>query len=300
MPSPELENLVGMLTATELPDDTTVTQWREAYDGLGRMVPPDPGAVVTDAVVGGRPCLDARPADVAEPDRTILYLHGGGYAIGSPVSHRSLATHLAMAACARVILLDYRLAPEHPFPAAVDDAVAAYRTLLGGGVAPSALAVAGDSAGGGLTVATLLAVRDAGLPLPGCAVCLSPWADLTQSGATIDTKAAEDPMVRKVDLDSWADAYLADHDPKDPLASPVFGDLAGLPPLLVHVGSREVLLDDAQRLVVRARDAGVDATLHVGEGLIHVWHQFAGMVPEGTDSVREVGEWIGARIAGGQ
>jgi phosphinothricin tripeptide acetyl hydrolase len=300
MPSPELENLVGMLTATELPDDTTVVQWREAYDGLGRLVPPDPGAVVSEAVLGGRPALDARPPDVAEPGRTILYLHGGGYAIGSPVSHRSLATHLAVAASARVILLDYRLAPEHPFPAAVEDAVAAYRTLLDGGVAPSALAIAGDSAGGGLTVATLLALRDAGLPMPACAVCLSPWADLTQSGATIETKADEDPMVRKIDLDSWADAYLGDHEPKDPLASPVFGDLAGLPPLLVHVGSREVLLDDAQRLVARAREAGVDVTLHVGEELIHVWHQFAGMIPEGTDSVRDVGEWVAARTGGGQ
>jgi acetyl esterase/lipase len=295
MPSSELENLVGMLTATELPDDTTVAQWREAYDGLGRLVPPDPGAVVNDAVVGGRPPLDVRPPGVAEPGRTILYLHGGGYAIGSPVSHRSLATHLAVAASARVLLLDYRLAPEHPFPAAVDDAVAAYHTLFDGGVAPAALAIAGDSAGGGLTVATLLALRGAGLPLPACAVCLSPWVDLTQSGATIDTKAAEDPMVRKIDLDSWADAYLGGHEPKDPLASPVFGDLAGLPPTLVHVGSREVLLDDARRLVERARDAGVDATLHVGEGLIHVWHQFAGMIPEGTESVREVGQWIAAR-----
>jgi phosphinothricin tripeptide acetyl hydrolase len=160
------------------------------------------------------------------------------------------------------------------------------------------LAVAGDSAGGGLAVATLLAVREAGLSLPACAVCLSPWADLTQSGATIETKAAEDPMVRAADLERWAASYLGDHDADDPLASPLFGDLEGLPALLVHVGSREVLLDDAQRLVERARQAGVDATLQVGEGLIHVWHQFAGMVPEGTESVREVGAWIAARTGG--
>jgi epsilon-lactone hydrolase len=297
MPSAELENLITMLSATELPDDAPVAQWREAYDTLGQVVPADPGAEVTEAVAGGRPALDVRPRG-EEPGRTVLYLHGGGYAIGSPVSHRSLATHLAVAARARVVVLDYRLAPEHRFPAAVDDALGAYRALLDGGAPPSALAVAGDSAGGGLTVATLLAARDAGLPLPACAVCFSPWADLTQSGATIDTKATEDPMVRKLDLDRWAEAYLGDHDPKDPLASPLFGDLGGLPPLLVYVGSREVLLDDSVVLVERVREAGGDATLHVGEGLIHVWPQFAGMVPEGTETVGEAAAWVVACMFG--
>jgi|SRR5581483_1251851 len=291
MASTQFEELLALFAGMEIPPDAPVETWRAGYDGLGAMVPADPTARVgEDATVGGVPAWDVLPA--GDHRRTVLYLHGGGYHIGSPTSHKALATHLAREAEARVVLLDYRLAPEHVFPAAIDDAVAAYRALLDEGTEPGRLAVAGDSAGGGLAVAALLALRDARAPLPACAVCLSPWADLTQSGGTVATKADDDPIVRGDDLDRWAASYLAGVEPTHPLASPVFADLAGLPPLLVHVGSRETLLDDARRLASRARAAGVDVDLWEADGMIHVWHQYAGLVPEADDAVRSVASFL--------
>ena len=196
----------------------------------------------------------------------------------------------------RVLNVDYRLAPEHPHPAAVDDAVAAVRFALASGFAPSRTAVAGDSAGGGLALATLLALRDAGLELPAAGVCISPWTDLSGSGESMRTRAAQDPLVDAETLARMAAHYLAGRDPRTPLASPLFADLRGLPPLLVHVGSAEILLDDATRVAERARDVGGDVQLEVWDGMIHVWHAFADMLPEGEQAVQGIAEFLDKKM----
>ena len=225
-------------------------------------------------------------------DRAVLYLHGGGYAICSLDTHRKLAGDISRASGMPLLLIDYRLAPEHPHPAAVDDALAAYRWLLDTRHPASRLGLAGDSAGGGLTMATLLAIRDAGLPMPAAAACLSPWVDLECAGESVTTRADLDPMVTGGLLKRMADWYLAGGDARAPLGSPLHGDLSGLPPLLVHVGEAEVLHDDSIRLADRARAAGVDVTLTVYPDMIHVWHSFAGMVPEATEAVAQVGAFL--------
>jgi phosphinothricin tripeptide acetyl hydrolase len=233
----------------------------------------------------------------AVPDRVVLYLHGGGYVIGSPRSHRHLAAAIASAAGTSALLLDYRLAPEHPYPAAVDDATAAYRWLLDQAIAPERIVIAGDSAGGGLTVATLLALREARVPLPAGGVCISPWVDLTCGGASYATKADADPIVRRAGVEQMAQAYLGATPPRTPLASPLFADLRGLPPLLIHVGSDEVLLDDAVQLAERARAAGVDASIEVYPRMIHVWHWFLPMLDEAQTAVDAIGRFVRARAA---
>ncbi|QGG94005.1 alpha/beta hydrolase [Actinomarinicola tropica] len=298
MRSEALENIITMLRAqaTERGDaEMTIDEWREAYDGLGGLLPAAEGVPVESVDAAGVPAEWIGAGD----GPVVVYVHGGGYCIGSLDSHRPMLTHLASAIGGRVLAVDYRLAPEHPFPAALDDACTAYRWVLAGGVEPSRVVVAGDSAGGGLTLATVVALRDAGDPLPAAGVCLSPWADLTQSGSTMAEKADADPMVHAEDLDRWAAAYAgADGDPAASGLSPVFADLSGLPPLLVEVGTAEVLLDDARRVAERARAAGVDVTLFEGEDLIHVWHFFAGAVPEADEGITRVAEFV-RRHAGG-
>jgi len=292
MRSEALENIVTMLRAqaAERGDvDMTVQEWRDAYDGLGSLLPVADGVPVEPVDAGGVPAEWIGTGD----GPVVVYVHGGGYCIGSLATHRPMLTHLAAASGGRVLAVDYRLAPEHPFPAGLDDACTAYRWVLAAGVEPARVVIAGDSAGGGLTLATLVALRDAGDPLPAAGVCLSPWADLTQSGATMSDKADVDPMVRAEDLDRWAAAYAgSDNDPGAPGLSPVFADLSGLPPLLVEVGTAEVLLDDARRVADRAREAGVDVTLFEGEDLIHVWHFFAGAVPEANEGIARVAEFV--------
>jgi len=296
MRSEALETIVTMLRAqaAERGDaDMTVSEWREAYDGLGALLPAAEGVAVEKVDAGGVPAEWIGAGD----GPVVVYVHGGGYCIGSLDSHRSMLTHLASAVAGRVLAVDYRLAPEHPFPAALDDACAAYRWVVAGGADPAQVVIAGDSAGGGLTLATLVALRDAGDPLPAAGVCLSPWADLTQSGATMSEKADVDPMVHAEDLARWAAAYAgSDHDPGSSGLSPLFADLSGLPPLLVEVGTAEVLLDDARRLAERARAAGVDVTLFEGEDLIHVWHFFAGAVPEADEGIDRIARFIGERV----
>jgi acetyl esterase/lipase len=196
-----------------------------------------------------------------------------------------------------VLVIDYRLAPEHPHPAAVDDAVAAYRWMLSIGLKPSRMAIAGDSAGGGLTVATLVAARDARLPIPAAGVCLSPWVDLEGIGESMTTKAAADPLVQKDRLAPLAAAYLAGKSARTPLAAPLYADLAGLPPLLVQVGTAETLLDDAARLAERARKAGVKVSYEPWEGMIHVWQIFAPMIDEAQQAIDRIGEFVRAHTA---
>jgi acetyl esterase/lipase len=221
-----------------------------------------------------------------------LYLHGGGYIMGSPNTHRSLAGEVSRAAQAAVLLVDYRLAPEHPFPAAVEDGVAWYRWLLGQGFAPRQLAIAGDSAGGGLVVATLVSARDQKLPMPAAAVCISPWSDMTCSNESYKTRAEADPLVGSGGIGDMAKLYLQSADPKNVLASPNFASLRSLPPLLIHVGRDEVLLDDSIKLDQKAKADGVNSTLEIWEDMIHVWHAFHPMLPEGKQAITRVGEFL--------
>jgi epsilon-lactone hydrolase len=277
------------------PSDSLTTAERRAQYERAEKVFPTPSDVKVERVNAPvAPAEWLRPPS-AEPGRVVLYLHGGGYVIGSPRSHRHLAAAIAGAAGASALLLDYRLAPEHPFPAAVEDATAAYRWLLDQAIAPERIVIAGDSAGGGLTVATLLALREARVPLPAGGVCISPWVDLTCSAASYATKADADPIVRRAGVEEMAQAYLGTTSPRTPLASPVFADLRGLPPLLIHVGRDEVLLDDAVQLAERAKAAGVDATLDIYERMIHVWHWFLPMLDEAQTAVEAIGRFVRAR-----
>jgi monoterpene epsilon-lactone hydrolase len=228
----------------------------------------------------------------AADDRVLLYLHGGGYVMGSINTHREMVARLSKASGARALLLDYRLAPENPFPAAVDDAVAAYRWLLSQNIKPNRIAVAGDSAGGGLTLATLVAVRDAKLPAPAVGVCISPWTDMEGTGASMTTRAKADPLVQKDMLVNMAKQYLGGKDSKSPLAAPLHADLRGLPPLLIQVGDAEVLLDDSTRVADRAKAAGVTVELEVWPEMIHVWHLAAPALPEGQQAIEKAGRFI--------
>jgi phosphinothricin tripeptide acetyl hydrolase len=277
-------------------DSLTVAERRAQYERAEKAFPTPPEVKVERVSAPVAPAEWLRPPGAAA-GRVVLYLHGGGYVIGSPRSHRHLAAAVAAAGQASALLLDYRLAPEHPYPAAVDDATAAYRWLLDQGIAPGHIVIGGDSAGGGLTVATLLALRDARLPLPAGGVCISPWVDLTFSGASYRTRAAVDPIVTRPGIDEMARAYLGTTSARAPLASPLFADLRGLPPLLIHVGSDEVLLDDAVQLADRAKAVGVDATLEVWDRMVHVWHWFLPMLDEAKSAVDGIGRFIQTRAA---
>ena len=241
-------------------------------------------------MAGGVPAeIFVAPGSVA--DRVILYLHGGGYVMGSTETHAYLMQNLSRASGATVVGLDYRLAPEHPFPAAVDDACAAYHWLRERHPS-SRIAVAGDSAGGGLTLALLFALRDASVPLPAAAACLSPWTDLAATGESVRARAANDPMVSAGNLTRMASAYLGGQDASTPLASPLHGDFSGLPPLLILVGGREILYDDAIRVAEKASRAGVSVSLTDEPELFHVWPAFAPILPEGQSAVERIGRFL--------
>jgi phosphinothricin tripeptide acetyl hydrolase len=279
-------------------DSLTLAERRAQYERAEKFFPTPPDVKIETVTV---PAVSAEllTPPGARTDAAVLYLHGGGYVIGSPRSHRHLAAAIGTAARTRVLLPDYRLAPEHPFPAAVDDAVAAYRWLLQHSIAPSRIVIAGDSAGGGLTVATLLALRDARVPLPAAGVCISPWTDLTNSARSYTTRKDADPIVVHASIQQMAAAYLGGRDATTPLASPLHADLTGLPPLLVHVGDDEVLLDDAVQLGERARKAGVQVSVEVWPKMIHVWHWFFPMLDEGQTAIDGIGEFVRARGIGG-
>jgi monoterpene epsilon-lactone hydrolase len=234
-------------------------------------------------------------AKSADDDRIIMYLHGGGYVTGSPRSHRHLAWALSEAASASVFSLEYRLAPEHPFPAAVEDAIRAYRWLITQH-ASDRIAIAGDSAGGGLTVVTMVSLRDDGIPLPAAGICISPWTDLTCSSESYISRGGKDPLIRQKEISRFATMYLDGKDPKNPLASPLYADLRKLPPLLIQVGSDEVLFDDAVGLDRRAKKANVKSTIEIWSEMVHVWHIFYPMLKEGRDAIRRIGEFILQRV----
>nr|7AT2_A Chain A, EstD11 S144A [uncultured bacterium]7AT2_B Chain B, EstD11 S144A [uncultured bacterium]7ATD_A Chain A, EstD11 S144A [uncultured bacterium]7ATD_B Chain B, EstD11 S144A [uncultured bacterium] len=291
MASEALTMIVNLLRSQRPLQEPTVEQMRAGLEAMAQMSPLPADVELTTVDAGGVPGAWVRVPE-SDPDRVVLYLHGGGYVIGSIRTHRDLAQRIARAARCRVLLIDYRLAPEHPHPAAVEDSTRAYRWLLETGSDPKRMAIAGDAAGGGLTVATLVALRDAGVPLPAAAVCLSPWVDLEGIGESMTTKAAVDPMVQREPLLRMASMYLAGQDPRTPLAAPLYADLRGLPPLLIQVGTAETLLDDSVRLAERARAAGVQVTLEPWEDMIHVWQAFAAMLPEGQQAIERIGEFL--------
>jgi monoterpene epsilon-lactone hydrolase len=293
MPSSDLESIIAGFRAMQggWGAGTTPAAMRADFEAWCERFPDDRAADVARVSAGGVPADRIEVPGLAS-SRVVLYLHGGGYSVGSARSHRNLGKGVAAAARARVLLPDYRLAPEHVFPAAVEDAVAAYRWLLATGVRPEQIAVAGDSAGAGLALALLVSLRDGGVPLPACAVLLSPFADLECRGESYTTLAALDPIVSREMGLGMAGAYIGGRKPSDPLASPVHAPLDGLPPLLIQVGSREVVLDDARTLERHARDAGVVAKLDVWPGMIHVWHLFASALEEGRRAIDDLGSFI--------
>jgi acetyl esterase/lipase len=258
---------------------------------------PDADVTVSAVSANGIPCeWVAGPSP--DPWRVVLYLHGGGYVMGSLNTHRQLAGWISKAAGARVLNVDYRLAPEHRYPAAVDDAVAAYEWLLSQGVAPSGIVVGGDSAGGGLTAATLLAIRNRRLPMPAGGVLLSPWSDLTGSSESLGTRGVLQPGgAGGTGLSDMAKQYVGSADPRDPLASPVYADLAGLPPLLIQVGTDEGLFDDSIRLDAAARTAAVEVEIEAYNGQGHVFQALAWSVPEAKQAIVRIGEWVRAHTA---
>ncbi len=226
----------------------------------------------------------------------MLFLHGGGYVVGSPLSHRNLTANIAKAAAMRVAAIDYRLGPEHAFPAAVDDALVAYRGLLDSGVAAQDIIIAGDSAGGGLTLACALAARDAGLPLPAALVCMSPWTDLTNSSESMRTNAKTEVMLSHVSTENYAKHYLQGADPRSPLASPLFANLAGLPPTLIQVTDIEVFYNNATLYTEASMRAGVETVLQVSPNLWHVWQLYAGQMPEADDAIDRIASFIGMHL----
>lgn len=268
---------------------------RERLDRWGSRLPLPQGTQVERVQIEHIPAEWVTPPRVTE-DGVLLYLHGGGYSAGSAASHRGLVAQLAKAAGIRALVPEYRLAPEHPFPAALEDAVTVYKYLLRQGVPPHRIILAGDSAGGGLAVATLVALRDQGIPLPAGAVLLSPWTDLAGTGESLRTRAKQDPWLVPEGVRPVAALYHGDTPPTHPLVSPLYADLHGLPPMLIHVGDSEILLSDATRLAEKARQAGVPVSLHVWPGMFHVFHIFYPFVPEAHKAIREIGEWIRVRL----
>ena len=295
MTDTEIGALRAKLAARPRSDD--YRQRRKDIDsrGLEYGLAPDVAVEQTNAN-GVRAEWNSTPP--AARDAVLLYLHGGGFVIGSLDSHRHLVSEAGRAAKALTLALDYRLAPEQPFPAAVEDAVAGYRFLLARGYKPERVAIAGDSAGGGLVVSAMIAIRDAGLPQPACGWCISPWVDLEALGETMSTKASADPTVQKAGILDMARLYLNGADPRLPLAAPIYANLAGLAPLLIQVGAMETLLDDAIRLAKIAGASDVRVDLQIWPEMIHVWHLFHPELKAGLRAIEQGGSFVRAIMSG--
>jgi epsilon-lactone hydrolase len=297
MPSPEMD-AVAAAFAGPFPLDPG--EGRAAYDALGVANPPDPETrwEATDLGGIGGPLSEWQWWDGVGPDRVVLYFHGGGYVVGSPPTWRCFAGRLSREANVRVLNFDYRLAPEHPYPAAVQDAVAAYRWLLREGFDPERIALGGDSAGGALGVTVMTVLRDAGGPLPACHMSLCPWADVTNGAASLGDPAVADP---NPDLRALANAmatnFLQGADPRDPLASPLFADLEGLSPVQVEISGRDGIRDDALRLAEALAEAGVEVTVDDCEGAIHGYHMFAPHTPEAKAGTTRLATFLNAQLA---
>lgn len=295
MVSQRVNDIASAAYGAWLSPDATIDTMRAGFDVMCPEPPAD--ATVTEATVGGVP---GRWVSVPGPGRTVvLHFHAGGYLIGSSRSHRDLAARIARAAGAAVFLPDYRLAPENPSPAALDDGLAAYRGLLAEGTDPASVVVSGDSAGGGLALSLLVALRDGGDRLPAASFLCSPWADLTLSGDSMSAREAVDPLVNRELLQQMADGYIGENGlhAGDPRVSPLFADLRDLPPLLVQAGTSEVLEDDAVRIVDKVLASGGEATLQLGYEMVHVFQMFADKLPEATAAIERIGRFVQERVA---
>jgi len=291
------ENLDAILRQSAFPDDADVNEQRRALRELLSAQPLPADVTVTAAELGGVPTAEIT-VDGIEPRHVVLYFHGGVYVMGDAALAADLASQVGRRTDAKVISVDYRLAPEHPYPAAVDDALAAYRALLDNGSDPSDIAFAGESAGGGLAVATLVNARDHGLPLPAAAFVMSPYADLTLAGTTMETKREVDPLLNREALQFAVTAYTAGQDAALGLISPIFADLSGLPPLIIQAGTHEVLLDDAVRLAQQAVAADVELTLDVTPGVPHVFQAYYPILDEAAAALDRAGQLLAAHLAG--
>jgi acetyl esterase/lipase len=275
----------------------TIARMRRQTERFTAMSPrPAPGTVTVARVLGGVPAqIVSRPA--SRPDRNVLFLHGGGYIAGSATLYRHITWRLADATEAKIAIVEYRLAPEHPYPAALDDAMAAWHALVAEEADPSRIVVMGDSAGGGLALALGLRLRDTGSPPPGAIVAISPWTDLAMTGESLRHDAyGGDREQRIKNMQVLADAYLAGTDPRTPYASPLYADPSGLPPTLIQVGGDESLLDDSVRMADRMRAAGCDITLEVWPRMPHVWHAFATIMPEARQAIVRIGEFVREKL----
>jgi monoterpene epsilon-lactone hydrolase len=286
----QLRQMMGAMEGT-----TDLAEIRAGYSGFAALTAEPEGVTWTEVDAGGVPALWADPAGGAD-DRVLQYVHGGGYMIGDASFYRKLTGHLAKAIGCRVLNVDYRLAPEHPHPAPVQDSTTAYRWLLDQGFEPGHIAISGDSAGGGLTVATLLSIRAAGLPMPAAAMPISPWVDMEGTGESMTSRRDRDVVVQLEGLKGMVDAFLQGQDVRDPLAAPLHADLSGLCPLYIQVGDDESLLDDSVRLAERARAAGVECRLDVFPEMQHVFQMAAGNMPEADEAIARLGEWVRPRL----
>ena len=292
MPSKELEKVLEMMRSRPVQPNITIQEQRAQTEAMLRF-PVAYDITCEEVDAGGVPGeWIATPG--ASEDRVVYYLHGGGYVMCSVNTHREMISRISKATGARALAIDYRLAPECPFPAAVEDALAGYKWLLSIGIEPRNIMVAGDSAGGGLTVATLVALRDAGEPLPAAGICISPWADMECSG--VAKRAAQGGMIEYEGILKMAKAYVGEAPLRTPLASPIHADLTGLPPLLIQVGGAEELIDDAILLEARAKECGLDVTLETWEDMFHVWHMYASMLSEGQQAIDRIGEFVRAKM----
>jgi epsilon-lactone hydrolase len=296
MTSPEYTAIIDAMWQQERVPGRSFADQRADYEAFGALYPPPADAHIEWARDAPVPSMWVRMPAAAD-DAVVIWLHGGGYVIGSPAGYRRLAAELSAGSGARILVPDYRLAPENPFPAAVNDAVALYRWLLEDGISPERIVIGGDSAGGGLTIATLLSLRDQGLPLPAGAVLLSAFADLTLSSKSWATNRSLDPLVGDHNAPAMVAAYLDSTDPTTPLASPVHADLTHLPPLLILVGTSEVLLDDSTALAAKAQQAGVTTALHPFDGLHHIWPVFAPDTVEGQEAIGLINRFVTDRLA---
>ena len=294
MSTEQRENLDAILRQSALPVVGVEEQRRQLRELLSAQpLPAD--VTVTAATLGGVPTAEITVEGV-EPRHTVLYFHGGVYVLGDAFLSAELASQIARRTRSKVVSVDYRLAPEHPYPAAVDDALAAYQALLDGGTAPSDIVFAGESAGGGLAVATLVNARDHGLPLPAAAFVMSPYVDLTLAGATMETRRKADPLLSPEALLARVTDYVAGQDAGLGLISPVFADLSGLPPLIIQAGTHEVLLDDAARLARQAALADVEVTLEITPGVPHVFQAYHPILDEAAAALDRAGRFLSARL----
>jgi acetyl esterase/lipase len=294
--SEQRERLDAILRQSTFPGDADVDEQRRALRELLSAQPLPDDVTVTAAELGGVPAAEIT-VDGIEPRHVVLYFHGGVYVIGDAFLAADLASQVGRRTDAKVISVDYRLAPEHPYPAAVDDALAAYEALLQDGAAPSDIAFAGESAGGGLAIATLVNARDHGLPLPAATLVMSPYADLTLAGPTMETKREVDPLLSRELLQPRVTDYTAGQDAALDLISPIFADLSGLPPLIIQAGTHEVLLDDAVRLAQRAAADDVEVTLEITPGVPHVFQAYHAILDEAGAALDRAGQFLSAHLS---